>query len=387
MMRVGVDARLMAEPITGIGRYTWEMVRALQQQPELELRLYLPRPVMGDNPSASCTTLRTARMPGRPGKMLWSQTLLPLWAARDQVQVFWGPTHRLPARLPARIARVVTIHDLVWRHAGATMRPLSRLLERALMPHAVAQADVVMADSAHTAADIEAEFPQTRDKVRVVHPAASRLPPALGLEALRPLGITRPYVLFVGTLEPRKNLPRLLQAFAALPADLRASHQLVVAGGQGWGGVDLPRAVAALGLQDTAVLPGYVSDQVLATLYAHARCLAMPSLHEGFGLPLVEAMACGVPVITSNLSSMPEVAQDAGLLVNPLQVQEITAALHALLGDFALHARLAARAGHHAQRFNWQHAAQQARLIFEEALYRRRIRLRSTPAGAHGASP
>jgi len=143
---------------------------------------------------------------------------------------------------------------------------------------------------------------------------------------LASLGIVKPYVLFVGTLEPRKNLRRLLGAWAGLPAALRQSHQLVIAGGKGWGGVDVPQLVQALGLGDTALVLGYVSDAQLAGLYAHARFLAMPSLYEGFGLPLVESMAHGVPVLTANCSAMPEVAGDAGVLVNPLSEPDIASA-------------------------------------------------------------
>lgn len=370
-MKVGIDTCLLAEPVTGIGRYTAELTGELVKQAG-RFFLYSARPIVVGNWQRANVTLRAARFRRRIGKMLWSQTCLPYWAARDGVDVFWGTSHWLPRYLPASVARVVTIHDLVWKHAGETMRPLSRWLERQLMPEAVRLADRIIADSVSTAKDLEAEYPQARGRIRVVHLAASSLPAPLGRDALAPLGIERPYFLFVGTLEPRKNLRRLLRAYALVDEAVRARHQLVIAGGKGWGGVDTHALVKDTGLEGQVVVTGYVDDKQLATLYAHARFLAMPSLYEGFGLPLVEAMAFGVPVLTSNNSSMPEVAGDAGVLVDPLDERSIAVGLLSLLTDEAHRERLAAKAGPSARRFSWQKAARETWTVLEEAVEERR---------------
>jgi glycosyltransferase involved in cell wall biosynthesis len=309
--------------------------------------------------------------------MLWSQTVLPRAAARDGVNVFWGATHRLPRFLPARIARVVTIHDLVWKHAGETMRPLSLWMEKRLMPEAVRLADRILAVSQNTADDLLAEYPAARDKVRVVHLGVTSLQSPDTPASLLPLGIEKPYFLFVGTLEPRKNLRRLLAAFAQIPLSVRQRHQLVIVGGKGWGGVNVPAIVAELGLADNVRLPGYVSDAQLATLYAHARFLAMPSVYEGFGLPLLEAMSQGVPVLTSHASSLPEVAGDAGVLVDPLNEGSIAEGLLTLLMNEEKRSALAARARANAERFSWQTAAIKTRAVFAEALAERRARYRA----------
>lgn len=372
-MRIGVDARLLSIPLTGIGRYTAELSRALLAQGD-EYFLYMPSPpVVGgwDGPNVQ---VRSGRFRGRAGKMLWSQTALPYSATRDSVDVFWGATHRLPRYLPQRIARVVTIHDLVWKYAGETMRPLSRWMEERLMPEAVRLADRIMADSQSTADGIEAEFPEARGKVRVVYLGATPMPTPDSRESLRSLGIDRPYFLFVGTLEPRKNLRRLLGAFARVPEEFRKQNQLVIAGGKGWGGVDVQSLLAGLGLERDVVVMGYVNDGQLAALYACARFLAMPSLYEGFGLPIIEAMTCGVPVLTSNTSSLPEVAGDAGILVDPLSEDDIAEGISRLLADENLHGLLAGRARLNAQRFTWEKAAQEARAVFAEALVERRGR-------------
>jgi glycosyltransferase involved in cell wall biosynthesis len=375
-MKLGVDARLLSQSITGIGRYLWQMSSEFQAQGE-EIYLYMPgQPVTGDW-SAPTTHVRATAVPSRVGRMLWSQTVMPYQATRDQVDLFWGAAHRLPRYLPASMARVVTIHDLVWKFAGETMRPLSRWMDEHLMPAAVKQADLIVAVSHSTAQAIEEVFPCTRGRVRVIHLGATRLAEPGIRSTLSTLGLDdRPYFLFVGTLEPRKNLRRLLNAYASLPEALRDRYQFVIAGGRGWGGVDVVQLVNELGIAHNVVITGYVDDAQLAGLYAHARFLAMPSLYEGFGLPLVEAMSYGAPVLTSNVSSLPEVAADAGILVDPLDEASIANGLQQLFVEDELHQRLTWRAKSVAAQFSWANTARETWVVFEEALADRRAKLR-----------
>jgi glycosyltransferase involved in cell wall biosynthesis len=366
-MRVGIDARLLSLPLTGIGRYTLDMSRELLLSGN-EFFLYMPAPPMAGEWPQATARVRACRIYGRLGRMLWSQTILPWQVARDQVNVFWGTTHRLPRYLPRSIAKVVTIHDLVWKFAGETMRPSSRWIEQRLMPEAIRQADRIIADSYSTAQAVEAEFPLARNKVRVVHLGTSRVLAPADRASLLPLHIDRPYFLFVGTLEPRKNLRRLLGAFACLPEAVRAANLLVIAGGKGWGGVNVAELLEEFRLERDVVVTGYVGDAQLSTLYAHARFLAMPSLYEGFGLPLVEAMSFGVPVLTSCMSSMPEVAGDAGLLIDPLDEKSIGQGILRLLTDDRFHRNLAEKAKNNATRFSWAKAARETMAIFVEAV-------------------
>ena len=375
-MRIGIDARLLSVQLAGIGRYTAELSRELLKQDGMFF-FYMPSsPAIGDWHDSN-SYVRSSAFGRRIGKMLWAQSVLPYWAAKDDIDVFWGTTHRLPRFLPQRIARVVTIHDLVWKHAGDTMRPLSRWLDSRLMPEAIRLADRVIAVSQSTADAIDSEFPAVRSRVRVIHPGIAEHDQCGGnIASLAVMGITKPYFLFVGTIEPRKNLRRLFGAFSKLPADIRARSQLVVAGGKGWGGIDISALIAEYGLKRDVIQVGYVSDQQLFTLYANARFLAMPSLYEGFGLPLAEAMSCGIPVLTSNCSSLPEVAGDAGLLVDPMSEDSIMVGLMRLLIDDALRDSLAARARLNAARFSWSDAAAKTRAVLEEAVIERRSRNR-----------
>jgi glycosyltransferase involved in cell wall biosynthesis len=365
-MRVGVDARLLSEPLTGIGRYTLELSKALQSH-DAQFRFYAPKEPLYVDWLKQNSGIRSANMTNRLGKMLWSQTLLPKWSAEERVDVFWGATHRLPRYLSPKIARVVTIHDLVWKHAGQTMRPLSRFLESRLMPEAIRLADRIMADSQSTADAICAEFVEARSKVRHVPLGATKMAKPDSLESLDVLGITRQYYLFVGTLEPRKNLLRMLAAAAKLEPILKQQYQFVIAGGRGWGKENLDQQLMRLGLSEHVKLVGYVTDEQLSTLYKHAQFLAMPSLYEGFGLPVIEANSLGTPALVSNSSSLPEVVGDAGLLVNPVDIDDMHQAIVTLLTNAPRRDFLASLAEQNAAKFTWERSAALAMQVFDEA--------------------
>jgi glycosyltransferase involved in cell wall biosynthesis len=370
-MKVGIDARLLTEPLSGISRYTVELTRELAKQGVNHYYLYLANFMRTEEWRNLTVSIRSANFRGRVSKFVWSQTLLPLWAHKDAVDLFWGP-FRIPHYLSSHIARVITIHDLVWMFFGETMQPHRRWIERRLVPEAIRSADRIVAVSANTAEAVDAEFPESRGRVRVVYPGVTALPAPADRSSLTRFGIDRPYFLFVGTLEPRKNLPRLLRAYASLDAGLRRQMMLVIAGAGGWGKVDIHKLIAELHLTRDVLLTGFITDSELATLYAGACFLAMPSIYEGFGLPIVEAMSLGIPVLTSNSSSMPEVAGEAGLLVDPTDETSIAQGLHTLLSDESGLQSLAQHARSSAARFTWRNAAAQMSAIFAEAKADRR---------------
>ena len=371
--RIGVDARQLSTQVSGIGRYNVEVLSRMVEMGH-EWFLYSHRPLLLGDWDRPKVHVRTAGISHTYLRMLWSQTVMPWWARQDGLDLFWSPLHRLPLVMPPGLARVVTIHDLVWRHAGQTMRPLNRWLDQSLMPQAVGTADRVVAVSASTAADIEREMPFAAGRVRTIHLGAAELGEPGPRESLAELGLSGPYFLFVGTLEPRKNLGRLLDAWSRQPPGLGGGAVLAVAGGAGWGGVDVKAMVLRHGLEKRVRVLGFVSDQQLATLYAHALFLAMPSLYEGFGLPLLEATSRGVPVLTSDIASMPEVAGDAGLLVSPLDVNSIAKGLTQMLEDPKFRSELARRAVSNGQRFSWDRSARRTMEVFEEAIEARGAR-------------
>ena len=368
-MKVGVDARMLSRPLTGIGRYTLEMCRALSKDSRVSLHLYSPSPL---NPEVmqifESAYIKTENWNNCLLRQIWTESNLPRWVKKDGVDVFWGPAHRLPLWLPSTVSRVVTIHDLVWKYAGDTMRPLSRWLDRYQMPVAIRMADAVVTNSRATADSIEKEFHININKLSVIHLGASLSKNSKSFEELHGQRIYRPYFLFVGTLEPRKNLLRLLMAYSHLPDVLKDQSILVIAGGKGWGGVDVIDMVASLGIGKYVRILGYVDEATLSSLYANALFLAMPSLYEGFGLPLVEAMVHGTPVLTSNNSSMPEVAGDAGLLIDALDVESIKHGLKKLIINHGFRKALANNALANVQRFSWGAATDQLFSVFKKVI-------------------
>lgn len=357
-MRIGIDARNLVPSLSGIGRYVFEMCRALGEQGH-SLILYLPEPPHSHLPPLPGSELHIGNFKGPWRRAIWSLTALPIAARRHQLDLFWGPAHRLPPGLPADLPKIVTIHDLVWLQAPETMRWQTWLGERAFMAASLKRAHHIIADSQATAGDIIALYPAVRGQVEVVYPGLTTLP-APGGRPLVPLnedGQTLRYALFVGTLEPRKNLSRLLEAFASIQPSRLSGLKFVIAGGQGWRMRDLSEMIAHYGIEDRVVLTGYVSDTELAALYASAQFLAMPSLYEGFGFPIIEAQSFGVPVITSNRSSMPEVAGDGAILVDPENVVAIADAIVQLSSDLTLRKDLGKRSKVNSARFSWPAAA------------------------------
>lgn len=368
-MKVGVDARLLSRSITGIGRYTLEMCRALSRIEGVSLYLYSPSPIRAELiKSLEPSIVKTGRSDNPLLRQLWSEIYLPLWARQDGVDVFWGPAHRLPHWLPSGITRIVTIHDLVWKLAGDTMRPLSRILESYQVPSAIKKADHIVADSQATANSIVEEYHVQESRLTVIPLGSNHLSHHIDIQVLKNLDIVQPYCLFVGTLEPRKNLANLLMAYSKLPDSTKKKAMLLIAGGTGWGDVDLQNMIKNLSLTSYVRILGYVDEPTLAALYTHARFLVMPSLYEGFGLPLVEAMACGIPVLTSNNSSMIEITGNAGILVDPLDKDSIKQGLIQLINDDKLRDTLALNAKDNVSRYNWQLSANQLFNVFKNTI-------------------
>jgi glycosyltransferase involved in cell wall biosynthesis len=283
---------------------------------------------------------------------------IPVETLTGPLDVFYSPDFVLPPTL--RTTRtLLTVHDLSFLHYPEHFVPkLVRYLTQ-VVTHSVARADHVLADSEATRADLIAHLGTSPEEVEVLYsgvdPRFCPQPEPGETERIRArYGLDeRPYILSVGTVQPRKNYVRLIQACA----DLKAEAQLVIAGGWGW---LYEKIVAEAEKHPNRVrLLGFVDDADLPALYRNAALFVMPSLYEGFGLPVLEAMACGVPAICSDASSLPEVAGDAGLLVDPLDVGGLTAAMARALDDADLRRKMVARGIAQAAQFTWQKSAHQ----------------------------
>jgi glycosyltransferase involved in cell wall biosynthesis len=264
---------------------------------------------------------------------------------------------------------VTTIHDLtaVLFPQYHTRQVRETLAEKFRFAQTQADAVICVSESAKRDAVEYLELDPAR--VHVVHhgvdPSFCPLPPASVADALRPMGLMQEgYILHVGTIEPRKNLVRLVQAYQRLCQRLQTTPRLVLAGMKGWLYEDVLTEVEALGLEDRVILAGHVDGELLPALYNGARLFVYPSLYEGFGLPVLEAMACGVPVVTSNTSSLPEVAGDAAMLVDPYDVTGIAEAMEQILGDNDRVTTLRRRGLARAARFTWEAAARETLKVY-----------------------
>ena len=364
-MKIAVDTRPLAAPKTGIGRYLAELLPRMLRHATHEWFLYGPQPSWETQvPSAEMHPSALDRLPNVVVRTpdlpqeLHAQVLFPRWAALDRADVFWSPRHRVPIRMPT--PTVVTVHDLVWKHAPETMRPLGYVLERATMPRSIARASRVITVSRATKCSIKRYFPEAANKTAVVHEGSF----ATALE-IPPVRTSRPFGLFVATVEPRKNLQRLLTAFAGIKDEV--DHDLHLVGGQGWRMPKPSALIRASGLESRVHEFGPIEDEELLRQYASCDFVALPSLYEGFGLPIIEAISLGKPVLTGNISAMPETAGDAGLLVDPTSTDDIARGLKRMMTDTALRSRLAAAARQRAGAFSWDLAAAETIRVIESA--------------------
>jgi glycosyltransferase involved in cell wall biosynthesis len=268
----------------------------------------------------------------------------------------------------AHIPTVLTVHDLIFKRFPQYHKPLNRWYLNLTMPLFTKQADLIIAVSEATKRDLVSFYHLDPEKIRVVYEAAdprfAPQPEDVVARVLRKYGLPERYILFVGTIEPRKNLTRFLDVYSALYKE-GLTDAFVVVGKRGWLEGDFFRRLEDDSLPPV-ILPGFVSDEDLPAVYAGAQALVFPSLYEGFGLPMLEAMACGTPVAASRAGSLPEIGGDAAVYFAPDSVDEMVSVLVRLLSDDELAAELGRRGLERAAGFSWRKAAEETLGIYEE---------------------
>ncbi len=366
-MLIGIDASRAVSPHpTGTETYSRRLIEALLAlHPPHRFRLYFRTPPPpGSFPGAE---LRVIPMP-----RLWTHLRLSWEMARRTPDLLFVPAHVLPPVHPS--LSLVTVHDLGYLHFPQTHPLLQRLYLDLTTRWNSRAAAHLLADSGATKADLVARYNVPPEKVTVAYPGYDEsLAPVRDSAAIAVVkaryGITGDYFLYLGTLQPRKNLSRLVAAFASLkPETLKPAAQLVLAGRRGWLYDELFAQVRRLGLEDRVLFPGYIPDEEKACLLSGALAFVFPSLYEGFGLPVLEAQACGCPVICSSTSSLPEVAGDGALLIEPTDTAGLAAAMARLADDPALRASLVERGFANLKRFSWEACARTVLGVFERLL-------------------
>lgn len=356
-MRIGIDARLVYYRRAGISQYTLSLLQELatldQDDEFIILQSRKDKSILVNRPNFYKSPLWT------PPHHRLEQLILPLEIATRALNVLHSPDFIPPFRRNCR--SVITIHDLNFLLYPDFLTPESARYYGQI-DQAVRNCDHIIAVSESTKRDIIRLTGAAESKITVVYEAASPIYQPLReeefLQAVRArLGIPNDFILFVSTIEPRKNVPTLLRAYKQLLDNYHAEVNLVLAGEKGWLADEVFSLIEELGIQERVCFLGHVSPEDLQGLYNAARMLVHPALYEGFGLTTLEAMACGTPVIASNTSSLPEVVGDAALLVEPKDVDGMTVAMWRLLTDDALWQQLADKGIKRARRFSWRKAA------------------------------
>ena len=363
----------------GLARYTERLAFHLCRDlaDEVDLSLFY-NAHSGHTPPPSLAGLPQQTLP--MGQYAWRLSVLASQMLRrpfleDQLPA--GALYHAAEHLLPRLRRptVLTVHDLIFERYPQHHTRLNRLFLKVGMPLFVRAADAIIAVSEHTKRDLIELYGTPAQKIHVIYEGIDERFAPIGpprVTAVRQkLGITRPYLLMVGTLEPRKNHAAALQALAQLKAN-GYPHCLVIVGGKGWLFDPIQALVGEWGLADDLLFAGRIDDDDLPALYSGADCVLMPSLYEGFGFPVIEAMACGTPVVCSNRSSLPEVAGDAALLVDPEDIAGLAAATGRILGDAALAGQLRQAGMAQAARFDWTRCAAQTVGVYRELLNARR---------------
>jgi len=367
--QIAIDYTPAYEQGGGIGRYVRELVAALARQPaEFDYRLFVAGAKALPPPPASNFAWKPTRLSPSWLARIWQRANVPL-----PVEFFTGKVdlyHATDFVLPPTHARsLLTVHDLSFVRVPEAASPRLRAYLDRVVPRSVQRADHILADSQATKDDLIALYNTPPEKITVLlsgvdarfHPTDD---PAVCSNYNIP---ARPYIFSVGTVQPRKNYARLIHALALLRGrgyDL----DLVIAGGKGWLEDPIYAAIREVGMDDFVHFIGFADDADLPALYSAALITAVPSLYEGFGIPVLESMACGTPVVTSNVSSLPEVAGDAALTVNPTDLDAIVETLCRLIDDESLRADLIAKGIARAHSFTWDRAAEQLQQIYTQLL-------------------
>jgi glycosyltransferase involved in cell wall biosynthesis len=368
-MRVALDAIPLVAAKTGIGHYTDALAEWLARvHPNHQYQLLSPLDFAFENGNGKPANLSKQFFPTRSIFRKWWLIGLPALLHISPVDIFHGTNYCIPIFAPC--PSIVTIHDLSLFAQSHTHEPENVTRGKRRMPIMARRASMIIAPSEWTKKEIVKYLGTRPEKIRVIYEAARDImkpvPPGQGISVLEKYRVQQPYILYVGTIEPRKNLLTLIRAYDELLRTTAHRPQLVLCGGRGWLESDVFNLVKELNLQDQVRFTGYVEDSDLPALFSSAEVFIYPSIYEGFGLPPLEAMACGAPVISSNATSLPEVVGKAGLLHDPGDYRALTQSIVKLFDDPAMQEHFRRAGMDQATRFSWERAARETQALYDE---------------------
>ena len=380
-MRIGLDGLPLTSSKTGVGHYTFELARALAElEPSTSFDLVYPStyPILNFPEAVPIpSNLKLERVPVGPVGRHWWSAGLPRHIRHSGIELFHGTNYDVPLR--RRCATVLTIHDLspLLHPETHTRRSVRRARRR--LPIMMRSADAIITPTESVRLELSEYLKVPTEKIFAVHEAARECFQPLEFvdteNVRRRLGVGEEFLLSVGTLEPRKNLSVLISAFAeVIKARPENGLQLVVAGGAGWLSGPLFETIRASPIRDRILLTDYLADDDLRALYASCRAFIYPSIYEGFGLPPLEAMACGAPVVASAIPALKETTKGGALLFDPQRPADLAEKLEHLLSDENARLKLAAEGQRRAAEFSWGRAARETLDVYAQALKNFKLR-------------
>jgi len=381
MVKIGIDFTAAYEQGAGIGRLVREQVRHLMQlQLPYEYHLWVA--------GADAKSLEAKKIDSAGSQVIWHPTqITPRWWMRiwhrlhipypieamvGRVDLYHATDFVLPPKLPMT-KTILTVHDLSFERVPEAASPSLRVYLQKVVPASVKRALHVIADSEATKQDLIELYGTPADKISVILSGVDpRFQPVTDTQQLAKVREKyniddRPYLFSIGTVQPRKNYSRIIEALAQV-REQGHDIQLVIAGGRGWLEDEMYDTIKRLNIADHVNLIGFADDVDIPALYSSADCVLFPSLYEGFGFPVLEGMACGTPVITANVSSLPEVAGDSAIMVNPYDVDEIENAIIRVLTESDLRQSMITSGFTQAQKFTWQQSALALSQVYERVL-------------------
>ena len=371
-MRIAIDARTVSSKSFGVGFYTYWLIKGLNTIDTtneyfiFSLNNQIKKEEFGNNFNILYTDIR---LDLHPYTEIWENIFLYKELKKINSDLLHNPAFRLPFIFPKKRGLVVTIHDLIPYFYPELMPKKFAIYMRLVIRHAVNKADKIIVISESTKNDLLKLFKISSDRIRVIYESAADFYQPLDKSSCKEFvrkkyNLDKDFILFVSRLEPRKNVVRLIKAFSRTKN--RNNCYLVIVGARSWHSEEIFSTVEKLNLKNSIIFLDYVDKNNLVYLYNSATFFILPSLYEGFGLPILEAMACGCPVISSNISSIPEIVDDAGILINPYDIDEISYTIDKVIEDKNLQLEMIRKGFIQVKKFSWIETARRTLDVYYE---------------------
>jgi Glycosyltransferase len=363
-MKIGINAQILTDQRTGVTRYARNVIRLLPKIGDThEFFIFGNSQTIKHDENNVVVVPPNMWVNSSSKRIIWEQTILPRLAKKYKIDLLFYPDHT--ASLWSKgVKQLITIHDLAPFAMQHTFSKMRMSYKQYAIKRSVHVVDAIISNSFFTKAEALRYFPDIKNKISVVHwgleNSIERVTNrTLKTEIQKRYSIRTPFLLSVGRLETRKNFVRLIKAFAKGRHKYGWKHTLVLVGEPAYGYYEIESVIKEEGIKDFVNITGYVKEEELTCFYSLADVFVYPSLYEGFGFPPLEAMKCGCPVVVSNVTSLPEVVGDAGILINPYKEDEMVEAIHRLIGDANMRSDLIKRGIERSKMFTWEKTVQE----------------------------